>query len=61
VEILNGKRRDAEKERCQVGKEEGNVAHVLLKNIESNRRGEKILDNNWLHINGEPSYKKIIG
>ena len=60
METLNGKRRDAEKKRCQAGKEEENVAHVLLKNIEIKRRREKNLDNDWLNINREPSYKKII-
>jgi len=43
VGTLNGKRRDAEKEWCQVGKEEENVVHVLLKNIETKRRTEKFV------------------
>jgi hypothetical protein len=60
VETLNG-----QKERCRKGKmpsskEEENVARVLLKNIEIKRRTKKNLDNDWLNINGEPPYKKII-
>jgi hypothetical protein len=60
VETLNVKRRDAERERWHVGKEEENVIYVLLKNTETKMRREKILDNEWLNINGEPPYKKII-
>ena len=60
MEKLNGKIRKAEKERCHVGKEEENVVHVLLKNIQNKRRTEKFLDNELLNVNGEPPYEKII-
>jgi len=60
VETLNGKMRNAEKERRHVGKEEENAVHVLLKNIQNKRRTEKCLDNEWLNVNGEPPYEKII-
>ena len=59
METLNNKMRDAEKERCHVGKEE-TVVHILLKNIQNKRRTEKCLDNEWLNTNGEPPYEKII-
>jgi hypothetical protein len=57
---LRCERRDAEKGRCPLCNEVENVAHMLLKCEEAQKRREQFLNNKWLHINEETACKNII-
>jgi hypothetical protein len=57
---LKGIRRGFEKGRCPLCLGEEDVKHTLLKCSETKKWREKCVNNNWLNINEDLAYRKII-
>jgi hypothetical protein len=57
---LKGVRRKADKGRCPLCFEKDDVKHILLECKETKYWREKLIHNNWLSMNKEVTYRKIL-